>query len=99
MPAAARTCVSFAHLAQVGERRVEVAPGLDTAQVPVVAIRADDVLPLAQRLVGQDLDRYAYGPDRPALGAERLAHLVGVRRTERLTERRQELHLVQTVVA
>ncbi len=47
---------SFA-LADVGEARLEVAAGLDAAQVPAVAVRAGDELALAQRLVGDDGDR------------------------------------------
>ena len=50
--AAHRDSVALAGLADVGEARLVVAAGLDAEQVPAVAVRAGDELPLAQRLVG-----------------------------------------------
>src|SRR5436305_14968881 len=99
MPAAARTCVAFANLAKIGEAGLVVPPGLHAAQVPVVAIRADNVLAFAQRLVGDHLDRRSDRPDRAAVGAEGLTDLVRLRGPERLTEHGEELHLVQPVVS
>ena len=73
-----------AGLAQVGEARLEVAAGLDAAQVPAVAVRAGDELPVAQRLVGDDLARRSR-PGRASrrIGAERGADLVVGRRPRR----------------
>src|ERR671936_1429774 len=99
MPAAARTCVSFANFSQIGEARLEVTAGLDAAQMPVVPIRPYDVLALAKRLVSDHLDRGADGPDRAALGAERLSNLGLLGRSEVLAERRQQLHLVEAIIA
>ena len=56
MPAAASTCVPGANFSQVGEAGLEVAAGLDTAQVDVVAVGAHDVLALAQRVVGDHIN-------------------------------------------
>ena len=56
-------------LADVGEARLEVAAGLDAAQVPAVAVRAGDELALAQRLVGDDLARRS----RPGRASRRSA--------------------------
>ena len=67
-------------LAEVGEARLEVAAGLDAAQVPAVAVRAGDELALAQRLVGDDLAREADRAERAAAGAEGGADLVVGRR-------------------
>ena len=64
----------------------------------VVAVGADHVLALAQRLIGQHLDRRADRPDRAAVGAEGLADLLGLRGPEVPAERREELHLVEPVV-
>ncbi len=63
MPAAARTCVAFANFSQIGEAGLEIAPGLHSAQVPVVPVCADDVLALAKRLVRDHLDSSSDGPD------------------------------------
>ena len=81
--AAVRAGVALARLAQVGEARLEVAPGLDAAQVPAVAVRAGDELPVAQRLVGDDLALEADRAERAAGGAERGADLVVGRRARR----------------
>src|SRR3954469_8297002 len=99
MPAAARTCVSRANFSQVGEAGLEVAAGLHAAQVPVVAVRADHVLAVAERLVGDHLDGRANRPDRAAVGAEGLADLLRLGRPEVPAEHGQELHLVEPVVA
>src|SRR5919108_3661484 len=98
MPAAARTYVAFTNLSQVGEAGFEVAAGLHAAQVPVVPVRTDDVLALAQCLVRDHLDSRPDRPDGPALGAEGLADLDLFRRPEVLPEGRHELHLVEAVV-
>ncbi len=89
MPAADRTCVSFANFSQVGEAGLEVAPGLDAAQVPVVAVRADHVLAFAQRLVGDHLDLRAYRAERAAVGAECLPDLGVLGRAEVLAQHRE----------
>ena len=99
LAAAVRARVPLAHLAQVGEARLEVAAGLHAAQMPVVAVRPDDELALPQRLVGDDLDRDAHRPDRPAVRAECLADLVRIGGPEPLPERGEQLHLVEPVVA
>ena len=52
--AALGTAVALAGLAEIGEARLVVAPRLDAAQVPAVAVRAGDELAVAQRLVGDD---------------------------------------------
>ena len=52
--AAVRAGVVFGRLAQIGEPRLEVAPRLDAAQMPAVAVGAGDELPVAQGLVGDD---------------------------------------------
>src|SRR5215218_420329 len=99
MPTAGRTCVSFANLSQIREPRLVVAAGLDTAKVDVVAVRADHVLALAQRLVCDHLDRDPDRTDRAAVGAEGLANLLWFCRPEVLAEGLEELHLVEPVVA
>ena len=80
-------------------RGLVVAAGLDAAQVDVVAVGADHVLALAQRLVGDHVDRDADRADRAARGAEGLADLLLLGRPEVLAEGLEELHLVQPVVA
>ena len=82
---------SPAGLADVGERRLVVAARLDAAQVPAVLVRAGDVLALAERLVGDDLDVDSDRAERAATGAERSADLVVRRRPERGLEERLEL--------
>src|SRR6476659_5303040 len=99
MPAARRTCVSWANFSKVGEARLVVADGLNAAKVDVVPVRADDVLALAQRLVRDHVDRDADRADRAAVRAEGVADLLGLGRPERLAELGQELHLVEPVVA
>src|ERR671937_2499067 len=99
IPAAGRTCVSFANFSQIGEPGLVVAACLDAAEVDVVAVGADDVLPLAQRLVGDHLHSGADRADRAALGAEGLADLLLLGWPEVLAESLQELHLVEAVVA
>src|SRR5919202_940910 len=99
MPAALRTCVSFANFSQIREPRLVVAPGLDAAKVNVVAVGADHVLPLAQRLVRDHLDGDPDRADRAALGPEGLADLLLLGRPEILPESLQKLHLVEPVVA
>src|SRR5262249_60186696 len=98
LPAALRTCVSCATLSKIREPRLVVAAGLDAAEVDVVTVRADDVLSLAQRLVGDHVDRDPDRADRAAACAERLADLLRLCGTERLAELRQKLHLVESVV-
>src|SRR5438034_541107 len=51
MPSAARTCVSFANFSYIGKMRLEIAPRLHAAQVPVVTIGTNHVLPFAERRV------------------------------------------------
>src|SRR3954469_12745023 len=99
MPAAARTCVSFANFSKIGEPGLEVASGLHPAEVDVVAVGGDHVLAFAQRLVGDHVDRYPDRADRAARRAERLPNLLLLGRTELLAQRLEELHLVEPVVA
>src|SRR5512133_121669 len=99
MPAAVRTCVSFANFSQIEKARRIVAASLDATEVIVVAVRAHDVLALAQGLVREHLDRCAYRPDRPAGSSEGLADLVLLGGPEVLAEGLEELHLVEPVVA
>src|SRR6184192_232485 len=99
MPAAIGTCVSFANFSQIREAGLVVAAGLDTAEVDVVAVGADHVLALAQRLVRDHLDRGADRAYRAAGGPEGLADLLLLGRPEVLAEGLEELHLVEPVVA
>src|SRR2546421_6306680 len=99
MPAAASTCVSFANFSQVGEARLVIPPRLDAAEMPVVAVCADDVLAFAKRLVGDHLDAGADRTDRAAFGAESLADLLLLCRAKVFAERGQQLHFVEAVVA
>src|SRR4029079_939222 len=98
MRAAVRTCVSFANFAQIGEPGLEVATGLDAPKVHVVAVRADHVLALAQRLGGDYVDGDAERADRATARPEGLADLLGLGRAEVLAKRLQQLHLVEPVV-
>ena len=77
--AALWTHVAFAWLAEVGEAGLVVAPGLDAAQVPAVAVRSGDELPFAQGLVG----------NHRALEADRARATHRPRRTRRGSPRRQ----------
>ena len=97
--AAVRAAVALGRLAQVGEARLEVAPRLDAAQVPAVAVRAGDELPVAQRLVGDDLALEADRAERAAARAERGADLLVGRRARRQAERGVELRRLDAVVA
>src|SRR5215210_172324 len=99
MRVAVRTCVSFANFSQVGEPRHEVAAGLDTAEVDVVAVGADDVLALAERLVREHLDRGPDGADRAAPRAEGLTDLLLFGWPEIFTQSLKQLHFVEAVVA
>ena len=85
--------------AQVGESRLEVAPGFDAAQMPAVAVGAGDELTLAQRLVGDDPPLEADRPERAAARAEGLADLVLGRRPRPHAERGIELRGLDAVVA
>ena len=76
-----------------------VAPGLDAAEVPAVAVCARDELPFAKRLVGDDLDVDADRAERAASRAERGADLVVGRRTHGGVEGARGLALVEPVVA
>src|SRR6476659_4647964 len=84
---AVRAGVALARGAQVGEARLEVAPGLGAAQVPAVAVRTGDVLPLAQRLVRDNRPLESDGAERAAGRAERGSDLVVRGRTGRRAER------------
>ena len=75
-------------LADVREARLVVASGLDSAEVPAVAVRAGDELPLAKRLVGDNLDVDPDRPERAAVRAERGSDLVIRRRPVVALERR-----------
>ena len=91
--------VALARLADVGEPRLVVAAGLDAEQMPAVAVRAGDELPLAQRLVGDDLDLDTDRAERASAGAERGADLLVGRRPVVAPERREHLRLGEPVVA
>ena len=95
--AAHGTGVALPRLADVRERRLEVAPGLNAAQVPTVAVRAGDELALAQRLVRDHLEVRANRPEEPAR-VERGTDLLVRRRPERRLEQRLQLLLAQPVV-
>ena len=82
-------------LAEVGEARIEVAPRLDPAQMPAVAVRAGDELPVAKRLVRHDLAAEPDRAERAADRAERGADLVVRRRPRRTGERVEELRLAR----
>src|ERR1041385_3135067 len=99
MPSAIRTCVSFANFSQIREPRLVVTAGLDAAEVDVVAVGADDVLALAQRLVRDPLDRRADRADRAPFRSEGPLDLLLLGRPEVLAEGLEELHLVEPVVA
>src|SRR5437762_13624032 len=99
MPATVRACVSFANFSQIREPGLVVTAGLDTAEVDVVAVGADHVLALAERLVRDHLDRNADRADRAAGGPECLVDLLLLGRPEVLAEGLEELHLVEPVVA
>src|SRR5204862_287796 len=97
--AAVRAAVALPRLAQVGEARLEVAPRLDAAQVPAVAVRAGDELAAAERLVCHHLAGEADRPERPAGRAERRPDLLTGRRARAARERVVELRLAEAVVA
>src|SRR5204862_7259796 len=99
LAAAFRARIAGVRLADVGEPRVVVAPGLDPAQMPPVAVRAGDELALAQRLIGDDVDRHSERTERPAARAVDGPDLLVGRGTVGLAERRHELLLVEAVVA
>src|SRR5919197_4966444 len=98
MPVAVRTCVSCANFSQVGEAGLEVAAGLDAAEVNVVAVRPYDILAFAERLVGDHVDRGADRPDRAAVRSEGGADLLRLCRPEGLAQHLEQLHLVEAVV-
>src|SRR6185503_4876227 len=84
--AAVRARVRRRRGAQVGEARGIVAPGLDAAQVPAVAVRAGDELPVLQREVGDDLAPEADRAERAPGRAECCTDLLVVGGPERLAE-------------
>ena len=67
--------VAVHRLPDVCESRREVAAVLDSAEVPAGAVRAGDELPIAKRIVGDDLTFEADGAERAGIGAERVADL------------------------
>src|SRR5262249_5125761 len=97
--AVVRADVALPRLAEIGEARLEVTARLDAAEVPPVAVRAGDVLPLAQGLVGDDLAGEADGPEGAAGGAERGTDLLVGRGPGRTPERGRELVRLEAVVA
>src|SRR5581483_3076369 len=62
--AAVDAAVALDRDADVGESRLEVATGLHAAEMLAGDVRADDELPFAQRLVGDDVAPEADGADR-----------------------------------
>jgi hypothetical protein len=79
---------------------VSVSPGLHAAQVHVGLVGPrHHAVQAAQRLVGHHVDLRADRPDEPGLGAEAVAHLLGLRRPRGRAERVLELDLVERVVA
>src|SRR5512133_2147348 len=99
MPTAARTCVSGPNFSQISKARLEVASSLDASQVPVVAVGADDVLAFAKRLVREHGDRHTDRADGATVGTEDFTDLLRLSGREVAAERREELHLAETVVA
>src|SRR5581483_9187014 len=97
--AALRAGVTRLRLADVREGRVVVALRLDAAEVPPVLVRAGDVLPVAERLVGDHVDVDPDRAERAAARPERGADLVVGRRPEGRLEERLELLGAETVVA
>ena len=75
-----RTAVALACLANVGEPRCVVAPGLDAQEVPPVTVGSGNEVTLAQRLVRDDLDVDAYRAEGSSACAECPDLLVGRRR-------------------
>src|ERR671935_93150 len=94
-----RTRIAGIRLSDVREARFVIAPRLDAAQMPAVAVRAGNELPVAQRLVRDDLDLDAHGTERSAARAERRTDLVVGCWPERRAENRRQLLLTQLVVA
>ena len=68
--AAVRTGVALTRLAQVRELRLEVAAGLDAAEMTAVAIRARNELSLAKRVIRDDVELDTERPERSAARAE-----------------------------
>src|SRR5207253_3794280 len=89
--AAHRAAIALARLADVGEPGLVVATRRDAANMPAVPVRARDELPLAERLVRQNLAAEADGAERAAARTERLADLVVSRRTLRAAPPLEEL--------
>ena len=81
------------------KRRLEVAAVLGAPQVPAGAVRADDELALAQRLVGEDRAGVADRSDRARVGPERRPDLVLGRGPDAAAERGGGLRLLEAVVA
>src|SRR3989449_10901019 len=97
--AALRARFARLYRVKIHEPRVEIPARDDAAEMEPLAVGADDVCPTLQALVGQDRHAGADGSNRAHGGAQRTAHLVGMRRSELLPERARELALVDRVVA
>src|SRR5262249_24612030 len=97
--AADRAAVALLRDADVRDLRLEVAAVLDALEMPAGAVRARDELPLTKRLVEDDLALEADRPERARVGAERGADLVGRRRTDVVADHREQLRLLEAVVA
>ena len=97
--AAVRADIALSGFAHVGELRLEVASGLDPAQMPAVAVRAGHELPDAERLVGHDAPLEPDRAERPTTCAERVADLFVGCGTRLRAERGVELRRLDAVVA
>src|SRR5262249_48521606 len=96
--AALRACFARLYRVKIHEPRLEIPARDDAAEMDPLAVGADDVRPTLQGLVGQDRHAGTDGSDRAHGGAQRTAHLVGMRRSELLPESAGELALVDRVV-
>src|SRR6185437_4895181 len=99
LAAARDTAVALGDDADVGHPRLEVAPVLDAPKVPPGPVRAGDELPLAQRLVGDDLALEPDRAERPGVGAEGLLDLLLGRGPDAGEEDGGELRELEPVVA
>src|SRR5207245_7880853 len=93
------TPITLLQRPDVGEPRLIIAARLHPAQVPTVAVRPRDELPIAQQFVRDDLDVNAHRAQRAAAGAEGRSDLVVGGGTEPALEFGRQLLLVQLVVA
>src|SRR5262245_60351533 len=94
-----RAAIALERLAEVGERGLVVAPGLDAAEMEAVSVRAGDELALVQCQIGEHLALEADRAKRTARRTEGGTDLLVGRRPGTGLQRREELRLRQPVVA